>query len=99
MAQGFGSVGGKEKIMFISNFERKKIDQRLSVLEEMLVNMGTRIRQLESEAKKNVLIDKKILLSEAEKINIQKAKQKVWSKNYYERKKAEKKNESLSKSI
>ena len=85
--------------MFISNFERKKIDQRLSVLEEMLVNMGTRIRQLESEAKKNVLIDKKILLSEAEKINIQKAKQKVWSKNYYERKKAEKKNESLSKSI
>jgi hypothetical protein len=84
--------------MFISNLERSKISSRLHVLEEMAKNMAERIRVLESDAKKNVMIDKKVLLSEAEKIKIQKEKQKVWSKRYYERKKAKKKNESLPES-
>ena len=84
--------------MFISKSEKLQINERLHVLEQMLVNMGARIRELESDVKKNVMIDKKVLLAEAEKIRLHKARQKVWSKTYYERKKAEKKNESLPKS-
>jgi hypothetical protein len=76
--------------MFISKSERMEIDQRLYALEETLKHMQQKINALEVIKSESVLISKKVLHAQAEKVIQKKEKQREYSRRYYERLKAEK---------
>lgn len=76
--------------MFISTSERMEISQRLHFLEETLKHMQLKINALEVIQRDSVVINKKVLLSQAEKINRQKEKQREYSRRYHAKVKAEK---------
>jgi len=76
--------------MFISTIERMEISQRLHFLEEKLKHMQLKLNALEVIQRDSVVINKKTLLAEAEKITTQKEKQREYSRRYYEKVKAEK---------
>jgi len=71
--------------MFISTSERMEISQRLHFLEETLKHMQLKINALEVIQRDSVVINKKVLLSQAEKLIHQKEKQREYSRRYYEK--------------
>jgi hypothetical protein len=76
--------------MFISKSERMEISQRLYVLEETLKHMQLKINALEVIQRDGVVINKKVLLSHAEKLIHQKEKQREYSRRYHAKIKAQK---------
>lgn len=76
--------------MFISKSERMEISQRLYVLEETLKHMQLKINALEVIQRDSVVINKKTLLAEAEKITTQKEKQREYSRRYHAKVRAQK---------
>lgn len=76
--------------MFISKSERMEISQRLYVLEETLKHMQLKINALEVIQRDGVVINKKVLLSHAEKVNKQKEKQREYSRRYHAKVRAQK---------
>jgi hypothetical protein len=76
--------------MFISKSERMEISQRLYVLEEMVKGINSKMTALESTLRDSTLINKKMLLVHAEKLNKQKEKQREYSRRYHAKIKAQK---------
>ena len=75
--------------MFISKTERMDISQRLYVLEEMLKNMGERIRSLEATTKELISKDEIALEIRAKKLMEKKERQREYNRKYKARLKAE----------
>ena len=82
--------------MFIYKSEKDMLKQMVSSLSESVLMLQLKVSDLEASLKENVVIDKRTLRVEAEKIQLQKERQKIYSKRYYEKKKVEKQNESVS---
>lgn len=76
--------------MFISTIERMEISQRLHFLEEKLKHMQLKINALEVIQRDSVVINKRVLLSQAEKLIHQKEKQREYSRRYHAKIKAQK---------